>query len=250
MPPDHRAEAGLDTLLRPHFDALMEVAGNPSLYDAHTHIGANDPDMMRQTPEELREALEAVDARGVVFPMHEPHGYRTANDEAIGTAASADGRLVAFCRVDPHGDALGEARRALDAGAAGIKLHPRAERFTMREPAVRELVALADERRLPVLIHAGRGIPALGRDTVALSAEFPDATLILAHCAISDLAWLWREAPQHPNLLIDTSWWHPSDYLALFALVPRATSCGRATRRTAARWSRPSSPSAARCRPG
>ena len=33
----------------------------------------------------------------------------------------------------------------------------------MDEPAVAELVALAHERRVPVLIHAGRGIPALGR---------------------------------------------------------------------------------------
>jgi hypothetical protein len=113
-----------------------------------------------------------------------------------------------------------EAERALAAGARGIKLHPRAEGFTMEHAAVRELVALAHERRLPVLIHAGRGIPALGRDTVRLSGEFPGATLILAHCAISDLAWLWREAPRHRNLLIDTSWWHPSDFAALFALVP------------------------------
>ena len=33
----------------------------------------------------------------------------------------------------------------------------------MDEPAVAELVALAHERGVPVLIHAGRGIPALGR---------------------------------------------------------------------------------------
>src|SRR5205823_14533383 len=96
---------------------------------------------------------------------------------------------------------------------------PRAEQFTLSEPAVRELVALAHERRAPVLIHAGRGIPALGRDTVRLSGEFPDARLILAHAAISDLAWLWRVLPDHPNLLIDTAWWNPADLIALFALV-------------------------------
>ena len=28
------------------------------------------------------------------------------------------------------------------------------------------MFALADERRLPVLVHAGRGIPALGRHAV------------------------------------------------------------------------------------
>jgi uncharacterized protein len=73
-----------------------------------------------------------------------------------------------------------------------------------------------------VLIHAGRGIPALGQHTVALSGEFPDAKLILAHGAISDLAWLWKVMPEHPNLFIDTAWWNPADLMALFCLAPPA----------------------------
>jgi hypothetical protein len=83
---------------------------------------------------------------------------------------------------------------------------------------VRDVMAVAHERKVPVLIHAGRGIPALGRDTVRLSGEFPDARLILAHAAISDLAWLWKVAPEHPNLFVDTAWWNPADLIALFAL--------------------------------
>ena len=73
---------------------------------------------------------------------------------------------------------------------------------------------------MPVLVHAGRGIPALGRDTLRLSGAYPGARLILAHAAISDLAWLWRELPEHPNVFIDTSWWLASDLLALFSLCP------------------------------
>src|SRR4051812_29235254 len=93
----------------------------------------------------------------------------------------------------------------------------------MEEPAVADLVALADERRVPVLIHAGRGIPALGELTVRLAERHPGATLILAHAAISDLAWLWRVLPSHPNVLIDTSWWNPIDLVALFTLAPPAS---------------------------
>lgn len=211
--------AAIDGLLRPHFEALLTAADHPRLFDAHTHIGANDPDGMRQRPAELLADLPTDDARALVFPMHEPDGYRTANDAVLEAVGEADGRLRALCRVDPRDGALAEARRCLDAGARGIKLHPRAEGFTLAEPAVADLVALAGERRAAVLIHAGRGIPALGRDTVALSGRFPDARLILAHAAISDLAWLWRELPDHPNVFIDTSWWHPSDLLALFSLV-------------------------------
>ena len=115
---------------------------------------------------------------------------------------------------------MAEAERSLAAGARGIKLHPRAEAFTLDHPQVRNLVALANERRLPVLIHAGRGIPALGLHAVELAGEFPDARLILAHAGICDLSWIWRVAPDYPNLLFDTAWWMPADLNTLFSLVP------------------------------
>jgi uncharacterized protein len=212
----------VDAILRPWWGRLRADHGPIELFDAHTHIGADDPDGMRQTPEQLLANLARADARAVVFPMHEPDGYPPANDRVLEAAAASDGRLVAFCRLDPRADAVAEAHRCLDAGAKGIKLHPRAERFTLSEPVVREIVALAHERRVPVLIHAGRGIPALGQDTVRLSGEFTGARLILAHAAISDLAWLWRVLPEHPNLFIDTAWWDPADMIALFTLAPPA----------------------------
>jgi hypothetical protein len=71
-----------------------------------------------------------------------------------------------------------------------------------------------------VLIHAGRGIPALGQHTLELSADFPDAKLILAHAAVSDLSWIWRRLDEHPNVFIDSSWWVPLDLMTLFSYVP------------------------------
>ncbi|MEA2170253.1 MAG: uncharacterized protein QOF76_3553 [Solirubrobacteraceae bacterium] len=195
-----------------------------ALFDAHTHVGRNDPDGYKQTPAELIDGLTPIDARALTFPMHEPGGYDDGvyNDEAIAAAAGSDDRVFALCRVDPNtgAAALAEATRALDAGARGIKLHPRGESFTMGHETVEKLVALAHERELPMLIHAGRGIPALGVDTVRLAGAFPNAKFILAHSAVSDLGWIWREMHTHRNLYVDTSWWNPSDLLALFALAP------------------------------
>ena len=190
------------------------------LFDAHTHLGHNDPDGMKQSREELLALLEQAGARGAfVFPMHEPGGYPPANDEVLEAARSSHGLLIPFCRVDPHQDAVAEAERCLAGGARGIKLHPRAEQFTLDHPTVRSLIALAHERSLPVLIHAGRGIPALGLHAVELAEEFPGARLILAHAAICDLSWIWRAAPDLPNLLFDTAWWMPADLQSLFSLV-------------------------------
>jgi predicted TIM-barrel fold metal-dependent hydrolase len=211
----------LPALLRPWFELTLDQVPGLELFDAHTHLGQNDPDGMSQTPEQLLAVLQAADARGAfVFAMHEPDGYQQANDMVIEAAREYDDLLVPFCRVQPGDGALAEAERALAAGAKGIKLHPRAERFTLDHPDVRLLVALADERGLPVLIHAGRGIPALGMHAVELAGDFPDARLILAHAGICDLSWIWRVAPDHPNLLFDTAWWMPADLQALFSLVP------------------------------
>jgi uncharacterized protein len=199
--------------------ARQEVPG-VELFDAHTHLGANDPDGFHCTRPELSDLLERAGARGVVFPMQEPDGYSAANDMVLAEAEASDSLLVPFCRLDPNDEPLAEAERCLAAGARGIKLHPRAEGFGLHHPALQDVFALADERKLPVLCHAGRGIPALGRHSIEACARYPGMRLILAHCGISDLSWIWREAPDHPNLFFDTAWWSPSDYQALFALVP------------------------------
>jgi uncharacterized protein len=210
------------SLVRPWTEAVLAQVPGIELFDAHTHIGHNDPDGMSQSAEELLATLELAGARGAfVFPMHEPDGYPRANDAVLEAAReSRDGLLVPFCRVNPHDGAVAEAERCLRAGARGIKLHPRAEEFTLDHPEVASVVALAHERRLPVLIHAGRGIPALGLHAVELAGRFPGARLILAHAAICDLSWIWRIAPEHPNLLFDSAWWLPSDLITLFSLIP------------------------------
>jgi hypothetical protein len=211
-----------DSGMVPWFELLREEIPDLAPLDAHTHIGSNDPDGYRCTREQLMASLNRIDASAYVFPMHEPDGYSAANDMVIEEAAATDGRLFPFCRLDPHGDALAEAERALERGARGIKLHPRAEQFTLDHPNLAPVFALADERRLPVLVHAGRGIPALGRHALEATGKHPGMRLILAHAGISDLAWIWREAPDHPNLFFDTSWWSPADVQALFALIPPA----------------------------
>jgi uncharacterized protein len=217
--PQRATAAGADALLEPWFSCLKGRLPGLRVFDCHTHLGS-DPDGSRQTTDELVEALHVVGGRAVVFSLSEPGGYRAANDRVLAAAEASGGRLVAFCRVDPHHGGHAEAQRGLERGARGIKLHPRAERFSLGDRAVHRIAALAGERRVPIIVHAGRGIPALGRDALGLAAEYPDTSIILAHAAISDLAWIWGEAAPHGNLFFDTAWWNAADQLALFALIP------------------------------
>jgi uncharacterized protein len=209
-----------DTGLLPWLDRMREEVSDVHLLDAHTHIGSNDPDEYRCSRQELVARLERIDAQAIVFPMHEPDGYPPANDMVIAESEASGGRLFPFCRLDPAEHPLEEARRALDAGARGIKLHPRAEGFTLHHAELQPVFELAHERRLPILCHAGRGIPALGRHSIETCSRYPGLRLILAHAGISDLSWIWHEAADHHNLFFDTAWWSPSDVQALFALVP------------------------------
>ena len=210
----------------PRLDGLYrdgrDLLGDTEWFDAHTHIGQNDPDGRKATAEEIIGGLDqAGHQRALVFAMHEPDGYAPANDAVLAATAASGGRLVPLARVSPHHeDAVAEAKRCLDAGARGFKLHPRSDEFALPHPAVDEIVALADERRMPVLFHAGRGIPHLGEAVVDLARRYPGARLILAHAGISDLGWIARDAAELPNLFFDTAWWLVSDHLQLYATIP------------------------------
>lgn len=209
-----------DEVLAPWAEQTLGLLPPVALFDAHTHIGVNDPDGFKCTGDELLETLAPTGSRAVVFPMQEPGGYGAANDHVIEQAAASGGRLVAFCRVDPRIDPVTEIRRCVAAGARGIKLHPRAELFELHEPGVRDVVALAEEEHLPILLHAGRGIPALGVHVLEYAREFPNARFILAHCAVCDLAWIWQRIHEYPNVFFDTAWFSAADQLAVYSHIP------------------------------
>ncbi|MBI5104333.1 MAG: amidohydrolase family protein [Solirubrobacterales bacterium] len=205
-----------------HAEAMTWLGEGVDWFDAHTHIGHNDPDGYEADPAELLEALDvAGQRRALVFAMHEPGGYRDANDVVLRACADSAGRLLPLARIDPKApDALDEARRCLEAGALGFKLHPRSDDFGLPHAVAEQVVALAGEHRRPVLFHAGRGIPNLGDAAVAMAREHPGARIILAHAGISDLGLVGPLAADVSNLLFDTSWWQVADMMTLMTTVP------------------------------
>jgi hypothetical protein len=206
-----------DPRLLPVFLDGREALGDAEWFDAHTHIGQNDPDGRKATPKEILGGLDAAGhQRALLFAMHEPDGYAQANDAVLAAAATSNGRLEALARIAPNAeDALAEARRCLEAGARGFKLHPRSDAFGLPHPVV-----VAHEARAPVLFHAGRGIPHLGEAVVDLARRYPGARLILAHAGISDLGWIADEAVVLENLFFDTAWWNVADQLQLYTSIP------------------------------
>jgi len=191
--------------------------------DAHTHLGL-DEDGRSLALDQLLDQLDAAGARrACVFPLHDPErrpAYSTPNDRIIAWASESEGRLTPFCRLDPAEDPIGEGERCLAAGARGIKLHPRAQDFVFDGPHMRAIFALAESARVPILIHAGRGLPALADGLADLALSHPDVVLILAHGAICDQGILTSRLAGHPGVLYDISCFFPLDVIELFARAP------------------------------
>jgi len=189
------------------------------IFDAHLHLG-NDIDGMVGDYDELAGVMERYGiSRAFVFCMDEPDrhpGFRAPNDRTLEYAARAEGRLIPFVRLDLAEDPIDEAVRCLDRGARGIKLHPRAQRFLLNDERLAPVFALAAERRVPILIHGGRGLPPIADDLAGLVDAYPEAQLIIAHAGIADLDALTGHFAGQAGVFFDTSAWSPIDLLDFF----------------------------------
>ena len=191
--------------------------------DVHTHLGADEDGQSLDLPS-LLGYLDQVDAaaRACVFALHDPDrrpAYRTPNDRVLQWARESGERLFPFCRLDPADEPVAEAERCLAMGARGIKLHPRAQAFGFDTPVAAAIFEVARDAGVPILIHAGRGMPPM--DALAdLALRYPEVALVLAHAAIADQGMFAVRLADHPAVLYDTSCWSALDLIELFARVP------------------------------
>jgi predicted TIM-barrel fold metal-dependent hydrolase len=193
------------------------------IFDAHVHLG-QDIDGFRGVYEELEKELDAFNAsRCFMFCMDEPDrhpGFQAPNDRTLEHAARSKGRFIPFVRLDLAEDPIGEAKRCIDLGARGIKLHPRAQRFLLNDERLEPVFALAAERRVPILIHGGRGLPPIADHLHRLVDAHPQAQLIIAHAGIADLAALASHFSGKAGVFFDTSVWSSIDLLDFHHQVP------------------------------
>jgi uncharacterized protein len=193
------------------------------VFDAHTHLGLDEDGRSLSLAELLAQLDEAGARRACVFPLHDPErhpAYRVPNDRVLAWARESEGRLIPFCRLDPFEEPVAEAERCLAAGARGIKLHPRAQSFAFDGHELEGIFAVAEQARVPILIHAGRGLPPIAKGLAELALRHPEVVLILAHGAICDQGILTSLLAEHPGVLYDISCFFALDVLELFARVP------------------------------
>src|SRR6266404_4235977 len=200
-----------------------ELPAGADIFDAHTHLG-DDIDGMTGRPDELEAIMDRYRiSRCNVFCLDEPDrhpGFQAGNDRTLEFAARSNGRMIPYVRLDLTEAPIEEAERCLDRGARGIKLHPRAQKFMLDDERLAPVFAISAERRVPILIHGGRGLPPIADNLARLVAAYPEAQLIIAHAGIADLSGLAGHFAGTTGVFFDTSVWSPIDLPSFFRLVP------------------------------
>jgi uncharacterized protein len=206
-----------------HQELRRLLPAGADIFDAHLHLG-RDIDGMVGEYDQLIDLMDGYGiSRAFMFCLDEPDrhpAFSAANDRTLAFAEQSNGRLIPFVRLDLNESPIEEARRCLDAGAKGIKLHPRAQKFVATDERLGPVFELAAERRVPILIHAGRGLPPIADGLRSLVERNPGAKLILAHAGIADLKALAACMRGRKGVFFDTSTWSPIDLLDFYRQVP------------------------------
>ena len=203
-------------------DVRAELPVDAEIFDAHVHLGTDIDGMIGDFDELVGIQRRYGISGAFMFCLDEPDrhpAFSAANDRSLAFAERSEGRFVPFVRLDLGERPIDEAVRCLDAGARGIKLHPRAQKFLLNDERLAPVFELAADRRVPILIHGGRGLPPIADSLAQLVDRYDGAQLIIAHCGIADLAGLASCFSGRPGVFFDTSVWSPLDVLDLFRLV-------------------------------
>ncbi|MCO5220358.1 MAG: amidohydrolase family protein [Thermomicrobiales bacterium] len=189
--------------------------------DAHGHFGPYDRGLGTRVDRFMSANAADVVQRGldcgieitVVSAIHGLIPYRgnpiRGNNDAA-EAVSTNAALRFWTIIDPRvPETYDQSDRLLDHPACcGIKVHPHAHQFEIREhgPAI---FAFAAERNAVVLTHSG-DIGSYPEDFVPFADRYPNVKLILAHLGNSDDGSVSRqveaiERARNGNLYVDTS---------------------------------------------
>ena len=222
---------------------------NPKLFDVsrlvaidtHVHIEPDAPDNAADeaarkyfgeagAPRDRQGLAQYYRSRNmgcIVFSVDERLTGRpqVPNEEVIALAAEHADIMLAFASVDPTRgfEAISEARRLINAGVRGFKLHPPLMQFHANDRQAYPFYEAVAEAKLPVIFHTGHSGIGTGMrggggvrlkygnpmDIDDVAVDFPDMPIIMAHPSFP-----WQDEAisvcmHKPQVYIDLSGWSP-----------------------------------------
>lgn len=183
-----------------------ESLGDLDLIDMHGHLGRQTFGVPDLSPGSLVAAMDRIGVASTV--VSHTHclcaGWSDANDQVLAAMRDYPGRILGYLRLWPSraADVRREAERCLDQGFTGVKLH-NVIGFGYTEAAYEPALALADERRMPVLLHTWGRAEELGQ-VRTLAARYHNATFVLGHAGVTGSEEVYgRLARDVDNVVLD-----------------------------------------------
>lgn len=181
------------------------------IIDCHNHIGPwkafkvpyGSAEGMLMSMDELGIDKVCVTAHASIGP-----DYRYGNDVVKEAVERYPDRFLGYVTVNPNypEDMENELKRCLSIkGFIGIKMHPSCHGSAVDNCNFNAAFELADERKLPLLIHVW------GRDDVAaidrLSSRYPHAQFIMAHAGgdVKSMKYALDVVNRHENVYVDVA---------------------------------------------
>src|ERR1700689_5499974 len=220
MPFDTSALVAIDT----HVHIESEAEGNAADEAARKYFGDTGAARGRN---ELAEYYRSRKIGCVVFSVDERLTGRpqVPNDDVAPFAEENSDIVMAFASVDPTrgAEALSEARRLINRGVKGFKLHPPLQKFHANDRVAYPFYEVINEARLPVIFHTGHsgigtGMPGGGgvrlkyghpMDIDDVAVDFPDMPIIMARPSFPWQNEVGSVCLHKPQVCIDLSGWSP-----------------------------------------
>ncbi|MBA7615457.1 hypothetical protein ES703_22738 [subsurface metagenome] len=224
----------------------MSQLANPKVIDFHIHIGLKEhwhewihsfqKAAQSEYYDRYEEMIDPVKfaaylkshqiERAVILPEISPITTGTVSNEYVFDFCRDKDIFLPFCTINPAlvSKLAQELKKYIDMGAKGIKLYPSYNHFYPNEKKIYPVYSLAEEHRLPVLVHTGssvfKGSKIKYADPIHLddvAADFPELLILMAHSGRG----LWyKEAfflsRLHQNLYLEISGLPPKNLLNYF----------------------------------
>ena len=168
-----------------------ECLADLDIIDMHGHVGRYQSPVVDLSAEGL---IRVMDRLGVkkLFLSHiqcEAMHAREGNDELMAILRAYPDRLLGYVILFPWSAAevAAEMKRCLAGGFTGLKLE-NVNGHSYLNPAYAGAFALANEQRLPILLHTWGGAQNEFAEIRELTVRYPESPFLLAHAGAMGMA--------------------------------------------------------------
>ena len=184
-----------------------ECLADLELIDMHGHVGRHQAPVSDRSAEGLIRVMDRVGVSRI-FLSHiqcEAMHARAGNDELMAMLRAYPDRLMGYVILFPSSasDVAAEMKRCLAGGFTGLKVE-NVNGHSYVNPAYEGAFALANERRLPILLHTWGGVQNEFAEIRELTRRYPDSPFLLAHAgAVGSAERYIALAHERANIYLD-----------------------------------------------